>query len=82
MRFGSFFVATVVIGALVGWYAPGGPASAPAAPAPEVPAAKAESEDDSSSSGVACQDSEASISLPTKRSRDPPGPRIRLPGMS
>jgi aspartyl protease family protein len=41
MRFGSFFVATVVIGALVGWYAPGGPASEPA-PAPEAPAAKAE----------------------------------------
>jgi aspartyl protease family protein len=32
MRFGSFFVATVAIGALVGWYAPGGPQPAPAAP--------------------------------------------------
>ena len=40
MRFGSFFVATIVIGALVGWYAPGGPQAAPggstlAAPAEE-----------------------------------------------
>ena len=39
MKFGSFFVATVVIGGLVGWYAPGGP-QPDAAPAPETPAAK------------------------------------------
>ena len=40
MRFGSFFVATVVIGALVGWYAPGSPQ--PGATPPEAPAVKAE----------------------------------------
>jgi aspartyl protease family protein len=38
MRFGSFFVATVVFGALVGWFAPGAPPPAPAA-APDAPAA-------------------------------------------
>ena len=40
MKFGSFFVATIVIGGLVGWYAPGGPQPAPAAP--RAPPAQAE----------------------------------------
>ena len=40
MRFGSLFFGTIVIGALVGWYAPGG--SRPAAGAPPVPAVQAE----------------------------------------
>lgn len=38
MRFGAFFVGTLVVGGLVGWFAPGGPQSAPS-PAPEAPAA-------------------------------------------
>lgn len=41
MRFGAFFVATVAIGGLVGWFAPGVPQPAPTA-APDVPAANEE----------------------------------------
>jgi aspartyl protease family protein len=40
MRFGAFFVATVAIGGLVGWFAPGAPQPAPAA-APDALAANA-----------------------------------------
>jgi aspartyl protease family protein len=40
MRFGAFFVATVVIGVLVGWYAPGGTGADPGS-TPGAPAAKA-----------------------------------------
>ncbi len=48
----------------------------------KAPGAKKDSEVDSSSSAVACQASVASTSLPMKRARLSPGPRIRLPGMS